>query len=160
MMRKVKPQQIVSEHSIQNLFAPRKCSENLAIRPRNMPELRDHQIRTRFSQHTRKQPKMIILNEYKGGLCSGLFQNCIRKSLVDTPIHFPMLRIENGPRKGHVTQGPQTLIGKTAVITALFFFREPDSLQRVARRVRGDCNPVDLIHRLPVRVAAAIPLAG
>ena len=57
---------------------------------------------------------------------------------------------------GDVAERPESLVGKTVVITLFLFLREPDAPQRVLRMLRRDPNPVASVHGVPIAAAAAV----
>ena len=156
MVLQVKAEQIITEHAIQQFVFPGKGAESFAIRPRNVPELGDRQVRIPRFEHPRQQREMIILDENQSGTAIRLFQNGFRKQLVRIPIARPVFGAETRTMERRVTQRPESLVRKAVIVAFLRLFRQPDSAKRIGRRLRRDTHMIPRIDHLPVRIAAAM----
>ena len=83
-----------------------------------------------------------------------------RELLVDRPILRPVLGPEERAVVHDVAERPEPLVGKSIVITLLFFLGEPDPLEHVLRILGGDSDFIPVIDDLPVGIAASMGNPG
>src|SRR4030095_13108472 len=132
----MKPEQIISEHAVDQLFLPRKSPKHFRVRPGDVPELRNNQIGIALLQHSRQQGKMKVLNKDERRRVARFFEDGLRKHIVDLAVRLPVASLENRPLKDVMTKGPQPLIGETVVVTQFLLTREPHSAKRETRVFR------------------------
>src|ERR1700733_5702076 len=92
------------------------------------------------------------------------FYERIGKTRIHFVVVFPVRRAKDGTCMCHVTEWPQTLVGKAVVISLFFFLAEPNAAQCVSRIVRRHLQPVVAVYGFRVGIAASLghpcPVAG
>ena len=152
----LKPQEIVSEHAVQQFLFPGKHVECLAIWPGNVPELSDGEIRIALLEHTGQKRQMIVLDEHESRVPVCLFQNRLGEDLIRLSIARPVLQTESRPVESDVAKGPQSFIREAVVILILDPLGQPYPAKRIRRSLGWHTHAIGCVHDLPVRVAASV----
>ena len=126
------------------------------IGPGDVPELAGYNVGVGVADEAGEQRQVVVLGEHSGGMPVYLVQNLAGELLVYGFIGFPVRGVEDRLGVGVVAQGPQGRVGEPVVISPLFFLGQPHQTQSIGRVVRGDLNPVLIVHRIPVALAAAV----
>src|SRR5262245_31657957 len=156
MVLRVKREEIVAEQSVENLLLPRTDAERFTIRPGDMPEMNDHEIRASLTKHSGQQGKVIVLHEHDSRFAHYLLEHRLSELVVDYPILLPVVEVEFGPRVSDVAERPKRLVRKAVVITLFFVFAQPDAPQSVSGLIRRNPCSRALIARGAVGVTAAM----
>src|SRR5882757_1409664 len=88
------------------------------------------------------------------------FRDCIGESSIHLVVVFPVRGAKCRASMGHMTERPQTFIGKAVVISFLFFRAEPDATERIARIVWRNLQPVMTVYGFSVSISAALRHPG
>src|SRR3989338_6833760 len=100
---------------------------------------------------------MIILDQHAWLLGSLQFlQDRLGEFFMHRFILHPIFGPENRPGVGNMTKRPQTLIGKSVVITVFLFFGHPHSPQYILRFLRRNFKLIVLIYRFSVAGPATL----
>ena len=75
VVTQVEAEQIVAEHAVEHLFAPRENAEDLGVGPGDVPELGDDQLRVAVLEHARQQREMVVLDEDERGPIAGFVED-------------------------------------------------------------------------------------
>src|ERR1035438_2531959 len=157
----VEANQIRSQQAIDQFSLPRTDSKRFRVRPWYMPEDRNPRVRTRLLDHPGQEREMIILGQEYGTLQPfHFFQHRVGEASIRSLIMFPVGDTKQRAGVRDVAEGPKTFIGKSVVVTFLFFFANPDSAQGVAGIVRRNAQAVTLVHRFAIRIATAVGYPG
>ena len=147
---RVKTQDTAAKQTVNQLGSPRANGECLGIGPGDMPESDNRCARQQFTDHTRQEGEMVILDNHDGGICSGFLLDSMRELSVDRRIVVPIVASKSRTHVGNVAQGPQPLVGKTVVVSNFLLFRQPDTPELVGRIFRRHRYMPVPIHHLPV----------
>jgi hypothetical protein len=154
----VEAEQIVGKKSVQQLALPRTNAEDLGCRPRDMPEMRERDVRPLRAEQARHQGEVVVVDP-DGGRPGQFLEHGLAEPLVHGAIVFPVPGAKGRADVGDVAERPQRLIGIPVVIPViplLFFLGQPDAAERVARIVgRHHDTPVD-VHDLPIGPAGTM----
>ena len=74
---------------------------------------------------------MIVLDENERLGRRQFLEKAFGEFFIDLPVHLPVGFPEDRPRVGDMTQGPQTLVGKSVVVPFLFLLGQPYPLENV-----------------------------
>jgi hypothetical protein len=152
----VEPEEVVTQESVEQFLPPGEDATDLPVRPRDVPKLRDNQLRVCRLEHPGEQAEVIVLNEHERRLVAGLREHDVGEQSVHLPISVPVLGAEDRWRERDVAERPQALVRQTVVESLLLFFAQPDPPERVRRVVRRDTNPVPFVHHVAIRVPAPV----
>src|ERR1700756_2964978 len=132
----VKSDEIRTKQTIQQLLLPWTDAEGFGIRPRDMPEDRNSGVRHPVFHHPWQKCEMVILNQnYRMFLARHFLRDCIGKSSIHLVVVFPVSGAKRRASMRHMTERPQTFVGKAVVIPFLFFFAEPNATKSISRIV-------------------------
>src|SRR5262249_38350246 len=59
----VEGEQVVAQQAVEDFLLPRADAEHLAVWPRNVPEVQDHQVRAGVFEHAGQQREVVVLHE-------------------------------------------------------------------------------------------------
>src|SRR3989338_7696574 len=127
MILHMEADQVAPQHPIQYLFLIRTDGKDLRVRPGDMPEERDRDIRPLVLDHLAQQREMIILDKNKGIFGRQLLNNAVSKLLVYLFIHLPVGFPEDRAGESNMTKRPEAFVGKTVIEAAFLFGRQPNS---------------------------------
>src|SRR6185437_16609029 len=89
-----------------------------------------------------------------------LFRNGVGESSIHLVVVFPVRRAKRRTGMRHMTERPQTFIGKAVIVSLLFFRIEPDATERIARIVRRNLQPVMTVYGFSVSISASLRHPG
>ena len=154
---RLKADEIRAEQTVEQFALPRADAEGFGIRPRNVPEDRDANVRPRILDHARKQSEVIILHKKQGMLRAGhLFEHGVGKLAIHLLIALPIGGAKERPRVSDVAQGPKAFVRKSVVVALFLFLGEPDAAKSIFRLVRRHAQTIVAIHRFAIRRSGAM----
>ena len=98
----VEPEQVVAEHPVEQFVGPRADAERLRVGPRDVPELRHHQVRPRGLQQPRQEGEVVVLDEDERRAALRFLKHGRGERLVHPAVGVPVGRVE---RPGARTPG-------------------------------------------------------
>ena len=147
-----RPSRISSRHG--------QASDDLGVRPRDVPEQRDAQVGTRLAQVPGHEREVIVLEHDERGLIAHLLEDRLGEAAVHIAIALPLLATEARPHVGDVAQRPEPAVCEAGIVEFVVFRGEPNAPQVVARRVGRTANAVVGIDDAGVGRAAAMSHPG
>src|SRR5580700_2268538 len=157
----VKPYQIGAEQSVYQFAPPWGNIKCLRGGPGDVPEDCHPGLRSSFLDQPRQEGEVIVLDQDNRLLhIFHFFQQRVGELKVNLLIAFPVLGAKNWASVGNVTERPESLVGKTVVITLFFRPIQPDPTQSVARVFRRHAQAIVRIDRFEVGIATAMGYPG
>ena len=157
MRLNVKPDEIGAQQAIHQLALPGADAEGFRVGPGDVPENCHARVRPLFFDQPRQQRKVIVLNQNHGvGSVLDFLQHRRRELLVYILIVPPVGGAKNRTSMRDVAERPQSLVGKTVVVTLFLLFAEPHPAQAVARIVRRNAQSIVCVHNFHVGISAAV----
>jgi hypothetical protein len=110
MASNVEADEVVREHALEHLAAPRQHAERLGVRPRDVPEQRHAQIGTPLLDEARREREVIVLDEHERRLVADFLHDGVGEALVDLAVALPVRQAEPRPHVGDVAQRPERAV--------------------------------------------------
>ena len=160
VIAQLEAEQVVAQQAVEQLLLPGEGPHDLAVRPGDVPELRDDQAGIALLEHPGEQPEVVVLDEDQGRPVARLLDHRVGEQGVDLAVRLPVAVIEGRPREGDVAQRPEPGVGHAEIVALLLGLRQPDPPQRVEGILRGDAEPPAVVGRPAVGVAGAVGHPG
>ena len=103
---KVKAQQVVAQHPVQDFRLPGADAENVRAGPGNVPELPDDHILVDFPYVAGQQRQVIILYQHNRRVAADFVQHQIREAPVDRLVKAEVSGVKQRLRIGDMAQRP------------------------------------------------------
>src|SRR4030042_5712040 len=122
----VKPDDVRTEHPVEDLLWPWTDAVRFRVRPRDMPENGHLRVGTLLLDQRREQGEVVVLDQDKGRLFPGdLRKEGVGELFVHHPVMGPVLQAEFGTDVGDVAERPTPLVREPVIVAGLFLLGQP-----------------------------------